>query len=520
MTDDNEIAQRRSTNQTHLARAPPIIIESFGGDLKAADASHTLTKEWRKACFINDIVNEKQPYFALIKQKYVSFFHGFTKGGNVGMWHCPGKSNLPALWRSGIAPEDVVRHFIFLIEYALDHLDRSLNNSMKVVTIFDLQGMKLSDLVGPFLVTLKQAIAVFQEHYVGRNDGIYLLNTPQWFVKTCERMVYSNVLNNDNKAKVFVLKEPKDLFDVMPRDQVPMCYGGVDSTLFGASEIEKHLLAFVQNQSKFDLNQSGTQTHTHAYTHATRGSGGSLHHRSSKNTARDSLASVDETKPFNHNNPTAMQTRYCASTLTSPRSSSSSSSAFVSLSCTLCECMNIRIRVSLRAHAFSDAHLPSSINSPFTGFSYMSTQSAAVSDDLVGDLKVRVRALPSIAPLSPANDADPGHPHSQTTSSEDVRGVSVTSHMGTGSLWEVMRCCVSVYECTLTMTSMDAVIEQEGPYTHAHTHLYGYLDSTAGGSCCLNPCTCMWQHMVYLRTARACARHTRQAVSTRTTAVR
>ena len=116
------------------------------------------TLDWRKENGIDGILSEDQPYFQSIKRFYRHFFHGRSKAGSSVYYHQLGKSDFGRLWSSdgGITPADVLRHQIFILEYAFS----AAPPVDALVTVWDLEGLRMNEVIGEMLETLRALINV------------------------------------------------------------------------------------------------------------------------------------------------------------------------------------------------------------------------------------------------------------------------------------------------------------------------------------------------------------------------
>ena len=208
-----------------------------------------LTLAWREKESVDAILLEPQPYFEHIKRHYPHGVHRQAKNGNYVYIERPPKADLEGLFESneGVTMEAVLRHYVFITEFIWTELDPREDGQL--VTIMDVEGVGLYDLVGIALEFLTKASYIVQSHYVERQSKIFVLNAPYWFSTLW--MVVSPFMSENTLQKVEILGDISEygprLQEVIDVESLPTIFGGRDvDTEFMQSPEEKKLWRHVR----------------------------------------------------------------------------------------------------------------------------------------------------------------------------------------------------------------------------------------------------------------------------------
>lgn len=221
---------------------PQRFIDGCDGDLKEARRRWDITRHWRESEGVNNILDEPQPYFNLIKAMYPHYQCGRGKSGNLVYYERPGEFQGTQLAARGVTTDDLVRHWIFNSEYQWQVLCNN-DETAKSVAVLDLAGIKLSDLAGDNLNFVKRTVAIANQHYPERSQVIFVINAPYFFSmawKLIKNLVHENT---QKKIRILSTKETlQGLQECIDFDQIPVFYGGgcdfggIDSCRFMSAE--------------------------------------------------------------------------------------------------------------------------------------------------------------------------------------------------------------------------------------------------------------------------------------------
>ena len=125
---------------------PPRYIPACVGDEVEALRRWKATCEWRDKEGIDTILDEPQPFFSAIKRNYPHFYCGRGKSGNAVYYEYCYKVDIPKLRAVNCNVDDMIRHYLFMSEFAFTKL--SPKDTDKTITVFDMKGVGVGDLRG------------------------------------------------------------------------------------------------------------------------------------------------------------------------------------------------------------------------------------------------------------------------------------------------------------------------------------------------------------------------------------
>jgi len=135
--------------------------------------------------------------------------------------------------------KDMIFHYIYTAEYMWNVLEPTEYGSS--LTILDVDGIGIFDFAGEAVEFVKKATAVVQEHYPERGFMVFIINAPLWF--TSIWAVVSTWVNPNTRDKIKILGKHyhDEVFKVVPRENLPECYGGTNPRPLSESDEEKML---------------------------------------------------------------------------------------------------------------------------------------------------------------------------------------------------------------------------------------------------------------------------------------
>lgn len=150
-------------------------------DLEEARRRWDITKHWRDVEGVDNILEEQQPNFSLIKTMYPHYHAGKGKEGHVVFYERPGDLELPQLNARGIKLDDLLRHWLFVTEYQWKILLNN-NDEAKSIAVIDIENVKMADAIaGEGMEYLKKTIGIANAHYPERSYLIFIVNAPSFF---------------------------------------------------------------------------------------------------------------------------------------------------------------------------------------------------------------------------------------------------------------------------------------------------------------------------------------------------
>jgi hypothetical protein len=175
--------------------------------------------------------------FFLVKAHYPHFFYGRSKYGNPIYIEQVGKVVTKNIRAGGGKLKDMIFHYIYTAEFMWNVLEPTEYGSS--LTILDVEGIGFFDFAGEAVEFVKKATAVVQEHYPERGFMVFIINAPLWF--TSVWAVVSTWVNPNTRDKIKILGKhyADELLKVIPKENLPTCYGGSNPRPLQDSDEEK-----------------------------------------------------------------------------------------------------------------------------------------------------------------------------------------------------------------------------------------------------------------------------------------
>lgn len=185
------------------------------------------TLQWRKKDKVDEVLQEPQPHYNLIKKYYPHYIAGRGREGHSVFYCRPGDFNSSKFIAHGITTADLVRHWLFGCEYQWNILERG-DPVARAIIVFDGKGTGLSDLTGYKQDFVKATLSLANAHYPERSHVVIVVNAP-----LMARIMWSMVrpwVDPNTAKKVRILgggaESLKGLQEFIDDDNIPIYYGG------------------------------------------------------------------------------------------------------------------------------------------------------------------------------------------------------------------------------------------------------------------------------------------------------
>jgi hypothetical protein len=232
------------------------------------------TQRWRSENRVWKINTKPNRWFREIKDAYPHYVHGHSKTGTPVIYEQPGKMKLKDLFRNGCEVDDMVRHYIFFMEYVSNRVctreelrskrgpDAPQHNSSSwgTMVVMDLKGCGLSNLSGDVVKYLKRAGEINTRHYPLSMKRAFLINAPFWAAGAFSGLksllpesVAVDLLSAANYGA--------GLREYIDEDQIPPEYGGTSPYPLGEHPYEvemRNLVDRVKDTSDEDTPEKQT----------------------------------------------------------------------------------------------------------------------------------------------------------------------------------------------------------------------------------------------------------------------
>jgi hypothetical protein len=206
---------------------PIRFVEGCGGDMKEARRRWDISRHWFESEKVNDILNEPQPYFSLIKQMYPHYNCGRGKDGHAVFYERVCDFEGEQLAARGVGIEELFRHWLFCTEYQWRVLCKEDSDTAKGINVMDVDRLTLGFLTGDNLTFLKKTLNVANQHYPERCHVIFVINAP-WISSMLWKM-FSPLVHENTRKKIKILSAKDSLTGMLehiPISQIPSWYGG------------------------------------------------------------------------------------------------------------------------------------------------------------------------------------------------------------------------------------------------------------------------------------------------------
>ena len=221
------------------------------------------TQEWRKVNEVWRIHCMPNTWFHDIKQAYPHFIHGVSKNGFPVIYEQPGKMNLKELFRGGCNVDDMLRHYMFFLEFISNHIctrdevrerlgynaPPHSSSSWGFLVVMDVKGAGLSHLSGDVLTYLKGAGDINNAHYPLTLKRAFLVNSPFWLAGAWKSV--KGILPDSVHVDILSSHQyPTALKEFIDEDQIPSEYGGTSRLPLGQHPYEKMLYELIEEAAK------------------------------------------------------------------------------------------------------------------------------------------------------------------------------------------------------------------------------------------------------------------------------
>ena len=177
-----------------------------------AKAALKKTVEWRKENDIDTILARPHPKYDVSKAVFPHYFCGRDDTQHVILVQRPGLMNVKLAHKNDLSGEDLLLHYIYVMEYLWRIIDPSPDATM--TSIIDLTEMNISILrkreqlrIGSLFLSTMDA------HFPQRSHRTFLINAPRWFGALYK--LASPLLRESTKEKISILSKGKEQDEIL-----------------------------------------------------------------------------------------------------------------------------------------------------------------------------------------------------------------------------------------------------------------------------------------------------------------
>jgi len=224
LADIQSIDSCAGVDSNETKEVPITFILAEFGDVEAGRARWHKTLAWRAEVGADIALKKPHTKFEIFKRCYPSYFYGRDRVGNFLYIERIGLVDVEGMRRNGIAFDDLLWHYMYMMEYIWTVIAPSYDDRMTV--ILDIEFVKLRDFAGETLQFVKSAVGMNSTHYPQRSHKVFIINAPRWFSIVWN--VVKNLLHEVTRQKVSILDSNyKDaLLETIAPDNLPSIYGG------------------------------------------------------------------------------------------------------------------------------------------------------------------------------------------------------------------------------------------------------------------------------------------------------
>jgi len=177
-----------------------------------AKAALEKTVQWRKENDIDTILARPHPKYDVSKAVFPHYFCGRDDTQHVILVQRPGLMNVKLAHKNDLTGEDLLLHYIYVMEYLWRIIDPEPDATM--TSIIDLTDMNISILrkreqlrIGSLFLSTMDA------HFPQRSYKTYLINAPKWFGALYK--LASPLLRESTKEKIRILSKGKEQDEIL-----------------------------------------------------------------------------------------------------------------------------------------------------------------------------------------------------------------------------------------------------------------------------------------------------------------
>mmetsp|Transcript_6587 Transcript_6587/g.18912 ORF Transcript_6587/g.18912 Transcript_6587/m.18912 type:complete len:462 (+) Transcript_6587:148-1533(+) len=213
------VFQKGDGHETDADGIPDRYLKMQGNRRDLAKAALENTVKWRKENDIDTILARPHSKFDISKAVFPHYFCGRDNTQHVILLQRPGLMNVKLAHKNGLTGEELLFHYIYVMEYLWRIVDPAPQATM--TSIIDLTDMNISILrkreqlrIGSLFLSTMDA------HFPQRSYKTFLINAPKWFGALYK--LASPLLRESTKEKIMILTKGKEQDNIL-RDLLRDC---------------------------------------------------------------------------------------------------------------------------------------------------------------------------------------------------------------------------------------------------------------------------------------------------------
>ncbi len=191
------------------------------GDREKAKTAFAATVQWRNEHQINTILARPHPKFDICTQIFPIYIPGLDLSNNIIIVQRVGMIDFDIAKRNNITPDDILLHYVYIVEYCWNILEPGPQGVM--TTVMDLKNVRFSTFTNEMRSFLKRFVKTMSDHYPQRSHKTLIINAPSW-VKMAYGLV-KPLLRESTKQKITLFSggetQDRALIEILGKDSVP-----------------------------------------------------------------------------------------------------------------------------------------------------------------------------------------------------------------------------------------------------------------------------------------------------------
>lgn len=188
---------------------PSRFIRMQKGNRRKAKAAFEETMKWREENKVDSILTRTHPKLDLCHQILPHCFAGHDVSGNIVFCQRPGYFKV-SMEGDVLTTEDILMHYVYIMEYCWNVLDPSHNGTM--TNVLDMSGVtfgKSMEMMG----FIKKFVSMMSHHYPQRSHKTIAINCPSW--SGTVYAIIKPLLRESTRQKIQILKKGKKQEEVL-----------------------------------------------------------------------------------------------------------------------------------------------------------------------------------------------------------------------------------------------------------------------------------------------------------------
>lgn len=163
------------------------------------------TCEWRNEHEIDTILTRPQPNFDICREIFPIYLPGKDSEGHLIIVQRPGMVDLEKSHDHNISHDEILMHYLYLVEYAWNLLDPSpLPPDGLMTTILDCQGVRFGMFQDKEFRTFgSKLVKIMSDHYPTRSHKTLIVHAPKW-IKLAFNLV-KPLMRESTRKKIMIL---------------------------------------------------------------------------------------------------------------------------------------------------------------------------------------------------------------------------------------------------------------------------------------------------------------------------